>query len=169
MLCWGCSQLVPLYRPATPRDSRGPWSNSIAWQIDLAPIGGTVVKDLLLPYRQSLLCFLDRVPAGGERLGSVWRRSDHRDAWLACLHSADPVHGGQLASGPSGFGLLHDLGEFRLEHFLVRGISQVAQEKIRRVSRLAALGAILLTAALSGGAYLTVVRPIRRLAAALTN
>ncbi len=45
-------------------------------------------------------------------------------------------------------------------------VAQVAQERIRRATWLSALGAVLLTAALSAGAYLTVVRPIRRLAAA---
>ncbi len=45
-------------------------------------------------------------------------------------------------------------------------VAQVAQEKIRRTTRLAALAAVLLTAALSAFAYVTTVRPIRRLAAA---
>ena len=44
--------------------------------------------------------------------------------------------------------------------------ARMAQERIRQVTWLAALGAILLTAVLSGGAWLTVVKPIRRLAAA---
>ena len=45
-------------------------------------------------------------------------------------------------------------------------VAQVAQERIRRATWLSALGAVLLTAALSAGAYLSVVRPIRRLASA---
>ncbi|MEM7355685.1 MAG: protein kinase, partial [Acidobacteriota bacterium] len=43
-------------------------------------------------------------------------------------------------------------------------VARVAQERIRAATRLAALGAVLLTGLLSGGAYLTVVRPLRRLA-----
>ena len=45
-------------------------------------------------------------------------------------------------------------------------VAQVAQVRIRKATWISALGAVLLTAALSGGAYLTVVRPLRRLAAA---
>lgn len=44
--------------------------------------------------------------------------------------------------------------------------AQVAQVKIRKATWLAAGAAVLLTALISGGAYLAVVRPIRRLAAA---
>ena len=45
-------------------------------------------------------------------------------------------------------------------------VARVAQERIARATWISALGAVLLAAALSGGAYLTVVRPLRRLAAA---
>lgn len=42
-------------------------------------------------------------------------------------------------------------------------IAEVAQQRIRRATWVAALGAILLTAVLSAGAYTTVIRPLRRL------
>ena len=45
-------------------------------------------------------------------------------------------------------------------------VAEVAQEGIRRATTISVLGAMLLTAALSAGAYLTIVKPIRRLAAA---
>ena len=45
-------------------------------------------------------------------------------------------------------------------------VAKVAQEGIRRATLFAAFSAMLIMAALSAGAYLTIVRPIRRLAAA---
>ncbi len=45
-------------------------------------------------------------------------------------------------------------------------VAKVAQQRIQRATWISALGAIVLTTLLSGGAYLTVVRPIRRLTAA---
>ena len=45
-------------------------------------------------------------------------------------------------------------------------VARVAQQRIRMATRVAAVGAILLAAFFSGAAYLTVVRPLRRLAAA---
>ncbi len=45
-------------------------------------------------------------------------------------------------------------------------VAKIARERIRRATWFSALLTIVLAAALSGGAYLTVVRPIRRLAAA---
>ena len=45
-------------------------------------------------------------------------------------------------------------------------VAKVAQEGIRRATLLSVAGAVLIMAALSAGAYTTIVRPIRRLAAA---
>lgn len=84
---------------------------------------------------------------------------------------------GKLGSGSSEF-QSHETGSFIVGHadldhapWIVLSrqpaqVAKVAQQRIQQATWLAAISAVLLTALLSGGAYLTVIRPIRRLAAA---
>ncbi len=84
---------------------------------------------------------------------------------------------GKLGSGKSvqsdtragdaivGYAKLNNAPWFVLSRQPAR-VARVAQAGIRRATLFSALAAMLLTATLSAGAYLTIVRPIRRLAAA---
>ncbi len=64
-----------------------------------------------------------------------------------------------------GYARLHNAPWFVLSRQPAR-VAEVAQEGIRRASWISAALAMALAAAISGGAYLTVVKPLRRLAAA---
>ena len=79
---------------------------------------------------------------------------------------------GKIGSGKSehgdlivGHALLENAPWFVLSRQPAK-VAKVAQEGIRRATMFSALGAILMMAVLSTGAYLTIVKPIRRLAAA---
>src|SRR4051812_6722480 len=81
--------------------------------------------DLLLPERHALLERVDRVLAGGERVGPVRRRDGDHDARLADAHPADAVVDSYGAEVVARLQLAGDLGHDLLGHPLVRLVIEV--------------------------------------------
>ncbi len=105
--------------------------------------------------------------AGGD---TVFGGTDTLDDFPALV--VEHAQSGKVGSGKSehdgdivGHALLQNAPWFVLSRQPAK-VAKVAQEGIQRATLFSALGAILMMAGLSTGAYLTIVKPIRRLAAA---